>query len=186
MLKSFFPGRLCDGPSSPCRPQDTSCWARPATSSSCWMRRRRRRRRAWRCLRRAGSGSCRACCWERSPTEDGLHGGGDNSWIEHTDETITTYLIISLNRCSLETWQMLPQLTPQSLSCSVTFCCPTLPATPHKALLLTTITFPLEMNKYNFFYFPHLKVHLIRQVPLDVQCEPIRLVLVCGSWSQSV
>lgn len=70
-LSVSFPGRLCDGPSSPCRPQATSCWAPPATSSSCW-RKRSRQRSDWHCHRKAGSGSCRACCWERSPTDDGL------------------------------------------------------------------------------------------------------------------
>lgn len=63
-LCAVFPGRLCAGPSSPCRPQATSCWDRPATSSSCW-RTRSKWRRAWRCHRKAGSGSCRACCWEK-------------------------------------------------------------------------------------------------------------------------
>lgn len=70
-LCAVLPGRLCDGPSSPCRPQATSCWAPPATSSSCW-RRRSEQSRAWRCHRKAGSGSCRACCWERFATDDGL------------------------------------------------------------------------------------------------------------------
>lgn len=69
-LLSVFPGRLCDGPSSPCRPQATSCWVPPATLSSCW-RKRSGQRRAWHCHRKAESGSCRACCWEKSPT-DGL------------------------------------------------------------------------------------------------------------------
>lgn len=62
-------GRLCDGPSSPCRPQATSCWAPPATLSSCW-RKRSVPRRGWRCRRRAGCGSSRACCWGRAPTDD--------------------------------------------------------------------------------------------------------------------
>ena len=67
-----LPGRLCDGPSSLCRLQATSCWAPPATLSSCWRRRRREQRRACHCHRRAGSGSCRACCWARYPIDDGL------------------------------------------------------------------------------------------------------------------
>jgi len=64
-------GRLCDGPSSPCRPQATSCWDHPATLSSCWMK-RSKLRKTWHCHRRAGSGSCRACCWEGSLTDVGL------------------------------------------------------------------------------------------------------------------
>lgn len=72
VLMSLIPGRLCDGPSSPCRPQATSCWAPPATSSSCWRKRRSEQRRACRCHRKAGSGSCRTCCWERFLTYDTL------------------------------------------------------------------------------------------------------------------
>lgn len=71
VLMCLIPGRLCDGPSSPCRPQATSCWAPPATSSSCWKR-RSERRRAWRCHRKAGSDSCRTCCLERFLTYDRL------------------------------------------------------------------------------------------------------------------
>lgn len=64
-------GRLCDGLSFPCRPQDISYWAPPATLSSCWKN-RRMLRRAWCCHRRAGSGSCRTCWLEKSTTDDGL------------------------------------------------------------------------------------------------------------------
>lgn len=71
VLMRVIPGRLCDGPSSPCRPQATSCWAPPATSSSCWKR-RSKWRRAWRCHRKAGSDNCRTCCWERFLTYDRL------------------------------------------------------------------------------------------------------------------
>lgn len=86
LLYVVLPGRLCDGPSSLCRLQATSCWAPPATLSSCWTRRRREQRRAWHCHRRAGSGSCRACCWARYPIDDGLqaYDGGPKT---HTEET---------------------------------------------------------------------------------------------------
>ena len=96
-----LPERLCDGPSSPCRPQATSCWAPPATLSSCW-RRRREQRRAWRCHRRAGSGSCRACCWARYPIDDGLK-AHDGRAKTHTEETGGICLFMS--QCAVQTFQ---------------------------------------------------------------------------------
>lgn len=72
-FSTVLPGRLWDGPSSPCRLQDTSCWAPPATSStSC---RRSRQQRLWACRRRAGSGSCGVCCWEELHSCDRLEPG---------------------------------------------------------------------------------------------------------------
>lgn len=74
LLCVVLPGRLCDGPSSPCRLQATSCWAPPATSSSC-CRKRRARWRVWSCHKKARSGSCRACCSEKHASNDGLETG---------------------------------------------------------------------------------------------------------------
>lgn len=71
LLCVVLPGRLCDGLSSPCRLQATSCWAPPATSSSC-CRKRRTQRRVWSCHKKAGSDSCRACCSEKHASNDGL------------------------------------------------------------------------------------------------------------------
>lgn len=92
VLMRVIPGRLCDGPSSPCRPQATSCWAPPATSSSCWKR-RREWRRAWRCHRKAGSDSCRTCCWERFLTYDRL-----------TVVRLSSYPLLDVRQCSCHRW----------------------------------------------------------------------------------
>lgn len=83
-FSAVLPGRLWDGPSSPCRLQDTSCWAPPATlSTSC---RRSRQQRLWACLRRAGSGSCRVCCWEELHSCDRLAWWG---WRKDTSLTFS-------------------------------------------------------------------------------------------------
>lgn len=75
-LFAVLPGRLWDGPSSPCRQQATSCSARPATSNSCWKT-KTEMTIPWCCHRKAGSGSCRACCWAGPPAsfETGLDVG---------------------------------------------------------------------------------------------------------------
>lgn len=98
-FSAVLPGRLWDGPSSPCRLQDTSCWAPPATSStSC---RRSRQQRLWACRRRAGSGSCRVCCWEELHSCDRLEpgevGGRTHLWHFH----VQFFPFVLLRTCCL-------------------------------------------------------------------------------------
>lgn len=150
VLMRVIPGRLCDGPSSPCRPQATSCWAPPATSSSCWKR-RCEWRRAWRCHRKAGSDSCRTCCWERFLTYDRL-----------TVVRLSSYPLLDVHQCSCHRWSMQFVSSSHSFQCSL--------ATSWIWQSLFNVTF--------FFFFAVTFVYLLCMYKPMPQFIPLKSLLL--------
>lgn len=130
-----FLGRLCDGPSSPCRLLATSCWAPPPTLNICW-RKRNEQRRVWCCHRKAGSGSCRACFWEKYPTDDGLE-PGDGAARTHW---VGFWARCWCHLCSLETFQLHSHTHLLLLHLFASYVCQqTLQVVAQKALLHATL-----------------------------------------------